>query len=112
LGLVLGCGPDGVIGPDGVVGVCCPRDQPTCDCFRTGGWAPSLELCPRTCDLDPRSYEVVEDAYGCPQYRFYGERRGCCLCPPDAGSPEDAGDAAADGAVDATADGTVAADSP
>lgn len=74
-----------VDGPDGAVGVCCPLETPSCNCFSTGGWAPNLESCGGICDLGPTDYEIDEDAYGCEQYRFVGSPRGCCGCPPDGG---------------------------
>jgi hypothetical protein len=71
-------------------GICCPLQEPDCECFLTGGWASSMEYCPGICDLDPQSFEIEEDAHGCPTYRFFGDTWGSCFGWEDAGAPDSA----------------------
>jgi hypothetical protein len=72
-------------------GFCCPIDEPTCNCFRNGGWVPVDDLyeCPRICDMAPPA-TITLDEHGCEV--FWGPNS--CLAPPDAGpadaAPDDA----------------------
>ncbi|MBK8171456.1 MAG: hypothetical protein IPK60_14075 [Sandaracinaceae bacterium] len=77
-----------VIGPDGATGICCPVDY-SCDCSYKGGWATSLEECPRVCDQGGN--DTRTDSFGCEV--VIGDS-GCFL-PADSGVPGDAGDAGA-----------------
>lgn len=86
---------DPVVGPDGAVGICCPVSS-SCDCSYKGGWAASLEACPRVCDQGPGE-GTDTDEYGC-EYVFGSYS---CLAPPDMGAP-DLG--IADAATDAAAE--------
>ena len=57
-----------VPGPDGAPGVCCPRaDDPSCECSELGGWAPSLDVCPRACGV--ADFIDDTDDVGCPRWR-------------------------------------------
>src|SRR5687767_11647295 len=85
-----------VLGPAPIgFGFCCPVDQqPSCACFRNGGWLPtdSPELCrPAVCDLGP-PYESHADDHGCTSWSAIDN---FCNDQPDAGLAD------ADAAVDA-----------
>jgi hypothetical protein len=47
-------------------GFCCPIDQPTCNCFRNGGWiAHQTDTCGSVCDLAPTNATREPDDHGC-----------------------------------------------
>ncbi len=78
--------------PDG--SMCCPLEEPTCDCFYTGGSPGEQGYCSAICDAEPDGWVSDVDENGCPVLRWVGGT-GSCLPWPDAGV--DAGlDAGAD----------------
>jgi hypothetical protein len=108
----------------GPEGVCCPMEEPSCDCTALGGWAPRVEECDTfgVCDAWPPDFQARVDSHGCPYWvtGSFGSETGCCLCrPEDAGldagedAGEDAGvevDAGEDAGVDAGVDAGLDAD--
>ncbi len=81
-----------VVGPGGALGVCCPQDTPSCECIRTGGWAPSLAACSTSCNV--ANWNPAWDSWGCPIFVDGG--RSCTdpeptvgsFCNPGRGCPE------------------------
>lgn len=75
LGAMAGCSAS----PSG--GVCCPTEIRAgyCGCYYVGGFATSMETCPRECD--GADYVPATDEHGCTVYRSHGS----CLEHFDAG---------------------------
>jgi hypothetical protein len=88
--------------PDGG-GFCCPIEQPTCNCFRAGGWTASDDLrgCRSVCDMAPPAQYRIDD-HGCQQmWSSHSCLERDTGVPPQ---PPDTGDAcAAGGCADADA---------
>jgi len=85
--------------------ICCPIEEPTCDCFQIGGTRQGGD-CAAICDAEPDGWIESVDENGCPILEWVGGT-GSCFWLPDAGV--DAGDpdaAALDaGDLDAAPDG-------
>lgn len=89
------CGNDGSGPIDARIGrdapaECCPLEEPSCDCFYTGG---SVENgCSAICDARPDGWMQRVDENGCPEW--VGGNDSCLESPdaswPDARPPDDA----------------------
>lgn len=66
--------------PDAVV--CCPIEEPRCDCFSTGRRDPLTGMCMRLCDVAPVGNVREVAADGCPYWRTTSQS---CLSRPDGG---------------------------
>ena len=64
-------------------GFCCPIENPTCECFKNGGWVARNDpaLCLALCDLAP-PLETTTEQHGC---KYVGGPNSC-LTAIDAGS--------------------------
>jgi hypothetical protein len=62
--------------------VCCPIEEPRCDCFSTGRRDPLTGMCMSICDVAPVGNVREVAADGCPYWRTTSQS---CLSPPDGG---------------------------